>query len=287
MVNLPLLSQRTLQKNLQYVYLCAILLITLALIIFSPWIVPYDPELIAGPSALPPQRDYWFGTDSIGLDVFSRTIVAARFDVSVAILVAIMSTIVGLVVGMTVGMNEARTDLLGTAARGIARGVDLSDAIPVLIVGVIVAGLIGSSIVSLGVALTIILSPNQIRLTRTEVLRVRKDAFLDAARMAGLSEQHILLKHVLPNSCLPALHNMSVVFGTSIITLAALGFLGVGLPPPTPEWGAMISAGVSDILLGRWWTAVFPAVALCLAVACGSTITSFVAKSSQRGIRLS
>ncbi|MCI2422622.1 ABC transporter permease [Saccharopolyspora sp. K220] len=247
----------------------------------GPMLIPFDPERVAGAASQPPGGDFLFGTDATGMDVFSRTIGATRINLLLALLVTLSATVFGVLLGLIIGMNESRRGPVGWLGRGGNRIVDLSDAVPALIVGVVVVGLFGASLLSLTVALALVLMPNQIRLTRVEVLKVRHDAYLDAARMAGLSEGRITLRHVLPNSCRPALENASFVFGLSIIVSASLGFLGLGLRPPTPEWGAMVALGVSDVMLGRWWTALFPAAALCVAVASAAGAAGTITRLSR------
>ncbi|OLT10405.1 hypothetical protein BJF78_28915 [Pseudonocardia sp. CNS-139] len=215
--------------------------ILVAVAVVGPLLIPFDPERVAGPASQRPGGAFLFGTDATGLDVFSRTIAAARINLTIALLVTVVATVVGLLVGLLIGMNEARRGPLGWVGRGLSRVVDLSDAVPALIVGVVVVGLFGASLVSLSVALALIMVPNQIRLTRVEVLKVRHDAYLDAARMAGMGEARITFRHVLPNSCRPALENASVVFGVSIIVLrrALRVPRAIGTPPrPTPRVGA-------------------------------------------------
>nr|WP_281373072.1 ABC transporter permease [Kineococcus aurantiacus] len=168
---------------------------------------------------------------------------------------------------MVVGMNESRGGIGGLLARGTARGMDLLEAVPTIIVALVVVSFFGTSTPTMVLTLAIVLAPLQARLVRTEVLRVRHDAYLDAARQAGLTELELVVRHVLPNSVTPAFQNAPVLFGVTIILTAALGFLGVGLPPPTPEWGAMITRGAGDAAVGKFWAAGAPAVALCLTVA--------------------
>jgi peptide/nickel transport system permease protein len=252
--------------------------------IVGPLLVPYDPERVVGASTLAPSAAHWFGTDSTGMDVFSRVVAATRINLVMALIVTVFATAVGLIIGLVIGMNEAGTGIAGFLGRGTNRLVDLSDAVPALIVGIVVVGLFGPSVLSLSLALSFIMMPGQVRLTRAEVLKVRGDAYLDAARMAGQTPVQVMLRHVLPNSARPAIENSSLIFGVSIIVSASLGFLGVGLVPPTPEWGAMISAGVSDVMLGTWWTTVFPALALCLAVACAAGATGVLTRLTRGAI---
>lgn len=248
------------------------------LTVVARWVVPFDPETVVAPANLEPGGAHLFGTDSTGMDVFSRTIAATQVNLVMAVLVTLMATAVGLVLGLVLGMNEAAGGARGLLGRGMNRFTDLTDAVPPLIVGVVVVGLFGPSLVSLSVALALILMPNQVRLTRAEVLKVRGDAYVDAARMAGLFPWQVMVRHVLPNSARPAIENGSNIFGVSIIVSASLGFLGVGLNPPTPEWGVMISNGISDVMLGGWWTTLFPALALCVAVSSAALLTGVITR---------
>ncbi|WP_380172762.1 ABC transporter permease [Kineococcus sp. DHX-1] len=237
------------------------------LAVVGPWITPHDPTRVVGTPSLPPGGEFLLGTDNAGLDVFSRTLAGARIDVVIATLATLLATVVGALVGLVVGMNEEHGGLRGAAARAATRGMDLLEAVPTVIVALVVVSFFGTSTPTMVVTLSIILAPLQARLVRTEVLRVRHDAYLDAARQAGLSEVRLVLRHVLPNATTPALQNAPVLFGVTIILTAALGFLGVGLPPPSPEWGAMITRGAGDAAVGKFWAAGAPAAALCLAVA--------------------
>lgn len=234
--------------------------------IIGPYVVPFDPERVMSPPNRPPSSENWFGTDSAGLDVFSRTVVATRLNSIIALSVATGATMLGLLVGLTIGTNEARHGLRGLLCRGLGRVVDLFQAVPNVVIALVAISFNGASILSMVVVMALILAPVQARLVRTEVLRVRGEAYIDAGRIGGMSELSLTLRHILPNSARPALENAPVVFGSAVILAASLGFLGVGLPPPTPEWGAMIAAGASDAAVGRWWSALFPSLALVITV---------------------
>ncbi|EFC82934.1 ABC transporter permease [Parafrankia sp. EUN1f] len=243
-------------------------LILLAVVaVIGPWITPYDPERVAGPSSKGPSGDHWFGTDGSGLDVLSQLLAATRTNVGVATVVVLLATAGGAFLGLLTGMNESSRGPRGVLARVVGRAVDFIQAVPGMLVGLVAVAFYGASLTTLVATLAIVLAPLQARLVRTEVLRVRSDAYVDAARLAGLSELRLTLRHVLPNSCRPALENISVIFAVSIILTASLGFLGAGLPPPHPEWGSMISRGATDAAVGRWWPATFPTIALILTVA--------------------
>ncbi|WP_181780229.1 ABC transporter permease [Pseudonocardia pini] len=249
--------------RLRVVPLAVIALVGLA----GPLVVPHDPETVVGPPSAAPGAAHWFGTDSAGMDVFSRTVAATGTDLLIGLSVMVVATALGIAFGLVVGMNEARDSWWATPTRGLARLVDLVQAVPFLIAVIVILSLYGTGLVAMIVVLSLLLSPVQFRLTRSEVLRVRGEAYLDAARQAGYSEVRLVVRHVLPNAVRPALENTTVMFGAAIIAVAGLGFLGVGLAPPTPEWGTMISTGAAEIMMGRWWSAVFPAAALAAAVA--------------------
>jgi peptide/nickel transport system permease protein len=243
--------------------------------VVGPWVTPYSAtDVVASPN-IPPNATHLMGTDASGLDVFSRVIAGARNDVRIALADAVLATCIGIAVGLAVGMNESTRGPLGWLARIMSRALDLLQAIPAIVIGLVLVAFFGSSVTSLTIALAVILAPNQARLVRTEVLRTRTEAYLDAARMAGEREFLLTVRHVLPNSSWSALENTSVVFGAAILNMAALGFLGVGLHPPTPTWGSMISIGASDAAVGRWWPALFPALAM---VAC---VFAFAAAGQQ------
>ncbi|MFT4011535.1 MAG: ABC transporter permease, partial [Nocardioidaceae bacterium] len=241
------------------------LLVIIAVI--GPAVTPYATDKTVGTTYLSPNGDYWFGTDGSGFDIFSRTVAATRLNMILAALVAVASTVIGAALGLLLGMNESRNGPVGATARALTRMLDLVQAVPAILIGLVIVAFFGTSNTTLVAAMAIILSPIQARLVRTETLRVRSEAYLDAARMAGRSELHLTFRHAMPNAIGPALLNISVMFAVAIIITAALGFVGAGVPPPTPEWGQMLSKGATDAQVGRWWVGMFPALALALSVA--------------------
>lgn len=234
--------------------------------VFGPLLTPHAPDRVTGPASAAPSLVHLFGTDSAGLDVFSRVIWGTRYDLTIAIAAALLCTVLGMAAGLLIGSSEHGRGLSGLAARTGTRAFDLIQAVPGLMIGLVVVSFFGASIPSLTVAMALVLAPVQMRLVRVEVLRVRGEAYLDAARMSGQGEFRLLIRHVLPNSIWAALENMAYLFATSILLTAALGFVGVGLQPPTPEWGSMLSRGTNDALSGRWWSAGFPAAAIMVTV---------------------
>jgi peptide/nickel transport system permease protein len=261
---------RWLRLGLRLLPLAALVIVA----IIGPWVAPHNPERVSGPTSAAPSGAHLFGTDTSGLDVFSQTLAATRTNVWVATVVVLLATAAGALLGLLTGMNESSRGPRGVIARIVGRVVDFVQAVPGMLLGLVAVAFYGASITTLVLTLAVVLAPLQARLVRTEVLRVRSDAYVDAARMAGLSELRLTLRHVLPNSCRPALENMSVIFAVSIILTASLGFLGAGLPTPKPEWGSMISRGATDAAVGTWWPATFPTLALILTVAIIATTSS-------------
>jgi len=243
------------------------LVILLLIALVGPTMLPFDPARTVDQSSIPPGGTYWFGTDASGLDVYSRTIAATRLDLIIAGSVTLLATAGGCALGLLLGMNESHGGVPGLGARGVSRLLDLLQAVPPMLVGLVVVAFFGTSTLTIVLAIAVILLPLQARLVRTETMRVRSEAYLDAARLAGESELGLTRRHVLPNAIDPALTNLSLIFAVAIIITAGLGFVGAGVPPPTAEWGAMIAAGAADVQAGRWWAATFPSLALALSVA--------------------
>ncbi|GAA2181785.1 ABC transporter permease [Brooklawnia cerclae] len=242
------------------------LVLIIAVAVLAPVITPYDPVRTVGAARTPPSAEFWFGTDAVGMDVFSRVIYGARIAVRFGITVALWATGLGILLGTFIGLSESSRGILSTVGRTLNRISDYIIAIPDIILAVVVVGIMGSSDLALTVAIILALVQAPIKLTRMEVLRVRNEAYLEAAELAGEGRLHSAFVHVIPNSLGPAMRNMPLIFGNCVIILASLGFIGVGVDAPTPEWGYMISSGLSSLMLGRWWESVFPAVAVFLSV---------------------
>jgi peptide/nickel transport system permease protein len=237
-----------------------IVLVTVFLAIFGPLIAPYNTTAATNAVNQAPSAAHWFGTDNNGLDVFSRVIAAPRIDVSIALLATALALIVGSAIGLFATFYRGR---LGALA---IRVTDTLQAFPALILAIIVVVLTGHGITTIVLVIAVLNMPLYARLMRSEVLRIRDRAFVEAARTSGLSDMSIAWRQVLPNAQAPVVAQMSVTIGWAILATAGLSFLGAGVLPPTPEWGSMISAGASGIILGQWWPSVFPGLAMALTV---------------------
>lgn len=234
--------------------------ISLFLAAFGESIAPYDPQVPVGPPSVPPSSEFWFGTDSSGLDVFSRTISAPRTDVTLAVTAAVLSAVLGTAIGLIAGFYR------GPLSGLIMRVSDVLQAFPVFILAMVLVALSGRNLTNLIFALTFLYTPIFIRLTRTEVLTHRERSYVEAARAIGNPNWRIALRHVLPNSLTPSLVQLSVTVGFGILLTAGLSFVGAGVRPPTPEWGLMIANEAPKLVLGEWWPSIFPGIAVSLTV---------------------
>ncbi|WP_322409901.1 ABC transporter permease [Microbacterium invictum] len=276
---IPRRRTRRLSPRASLVLHCVPLGIVLVLTFIGPLLAPFDPTRVVGTSSQPPSAEWWFGTDSMGLDVFSRVVAAFALNIPMALAITVIATGLGMIIGLIAGMYESRGGPIGLVARILTRAVDLVQAIPVMIAGLVLVSFFGRNPVVIVLSLALVLVPFQARLMRTEVLKTRSDAYVDAARLAGESEAEIVFRHVLPNSSRSTIENTSAIFAMGIIFCAALGFLGVGVPVPAPEWGSMLANGATDAVVGRWWPFLFPAVALGLSVWAASVFVAGVTRS--------
>ncbi|MCI1225471.1 ABC transporter permease [Bifidobacterium sp.] len=241
-------------------------IIIVAICLFAPALSHFSPTTTVGAARLKPDATYWFGTDSVGMDVYSRTLYGTRIAVQFAIVVAVLSTMLGVLIGTFIGLTESSKGVFSNVGRLMNKISEYIIAIPGIILAIVVVGLMGSSNFALITSLTLVLVQAPIKLTRVEILRVKRENYLEAAQMAGESSFQSAFVHVIPNSIGPALRNLPLIFGNCVINLAALGFIGIGVNAPTPEWGYMISKGISSMMLGRWWEAVFPSLFLFVSV---------------------
>ncbi|QGN55621.1 ABC transporter permease [Novosphingobium sp. Gsoil 351] len=242
--------------------------------VFGPALAPHDPTLASGAVSQPPPpvsdwpglffshgpSPFWLGTDAAGFDVLSRTIVAARTDLVIALAANLTSFAVGVSLGLVAGFFR------NLATETLMRASDLLQSFPVFITAMILVALGGRSLGNIVAAMVLLYAPIYLRLTRAEVLIVKDRGFVEAARAGGATEWRIALLHVLPNALRPALVQSSVTIGFAILLTSGLSFVGAGVRPPTPEWGLMIANGAGGIVLGDWWPALVPGIAISLTV---------------------
>jgi peptide/nickel transport system permease protein len=206
-----------------------------------------------------PSGEYIFGTDNFGRDIFTRVIYATRLDLTIALFVAITAFVVGSFIGGLVGYYGGWLDMT------VMRVVDVMFAFPAFILAMAITSALGDSVQNVIIAIATAYTPYFIRLTRGEMLKVRSYQFAEAAISVGNPSWRVMLVHMLPNSITPSLVQMTLVAGWAILDTAGLAFLGLGITPPTAEWGVMVSEGAQRIISGEWWVWLFPGLAIVLA----------------------
>ena len=231
--------------------------------IFGPLIAPYNPlQSDAANSLKPPTWAHPFGTDQLGRDIFSRVLVAARLDLSIAFASVILAFLLGALSGVAAGYFGGWTD------RIVGRLADTIMAFPLFVLAMGIVAALGNKVINIVIATAIINFPLYVRVARAEA-NVRRDAgFVEAARLSGNGEARVLLGHVLPNIMPIMMVQMSLTMGYAILNAAGLSFIGLGVRPPDAEWGIMVADGANFIQSGEWWVAFFPGVTLMLAVFC-------------------
>lgn len=226
-------------------------------------IAPYDPLASNAALALePPSPAHWFGTDQLGRDVLSRVIVATRLDLGIAVSAVFLSFLVGSVLGVAAGYYGGWCD------RIISRIVDTIMAFPLFILAMGLVAALGNTVENIIYATAIINLPLYTRVVRSEVLTRREAGFIEAARLAGNGDIRIMAAHLFPNVLPVMMVHVSLNMGWAILNAAGLSFIGLGVRPPTAEWGIMVAEGATYIISGEWWLAIFPGVVLMLAVFC-------------------
>ncbi|PMR75773.1 ABC transporter permease [Billgrantia endophytica] len=229
--------------------------------VLGPWIVPYDPLATDASRTLQaPSWQHWFGTDQLGRDVFSRVVVATRLDLMIAVTAVAIAFMVGSTLGAIAGFYG------GWADRITGRTMDTIMAFPLFVLAMGIVAAAGNTLENIIYATAIINLPFYARMARTEVAVRRNAGYVQAARLSGNADWRILAFQIFPNALPPMMVQISLNMGWAILNAAGLSFIGLGVIPPTPEWGIMVAEGANYIISGHWWLALFPGLALMLAV---------------------
>jgi peptide/nickel transport system permease protein len=238
-----------------------IVLLMVVSAIFAPWLAPYDPvannfaDLNQAPSLA-----HWFGTDPFGRDALSRIIFGARTALVVGFVSAVVGATVGLVLGVASAYFGGRFDLL------FQRVMDVFMAFPLIIMALAVVSIFGTGVQNVIIAITIPFIPRCARVVRSTALAIREIPYVDAARACGYSHTRIILRHMVPNVMAPYLIMITAFVGQAILLEASLSYLGLGVQEPTPAWGLMLQGGAEEYAQSAPWIAVFPGLAITLAV---------------------
>jgi peptide/nickel transport system permease protein len=231
--------------------------------LFGPFIVPYDPLASDTSASLqPPSLAHWFGTDQLGRDIYSRVVVATRLDFIIALASVALVFCMGGLAGIAAGFFGGWTD------RIVGRLADTIMAFPLFVLAMGIVAALGNTVTNIVIATAIINFPLYARVARAEANVRREAGFVMAARLSGNSDMRIVLTQILPNIMPIMMVQMSLTMGYAILNAAGLSFIGLGVRPPTPEWGIMVAEGAGFIVSGEWWIAFFPGLALMIAVFC-------------------
>ena len=223
--------------------------------IFSNEIIPYDPLLQNLARRFePPSYEYWFGTDTLGRDIFSRVLVGSRLSLTAGLLTVIIAGTIGSLYGAVAGYYGGLVDDI------MMRGSEMVMAFPAIILAMTITATLGPSLYNTILAMVVVSWPNYARVMRSMVIHVKQNEYVDASRTLGSSKIRTLFKEILPNSLGPVIVMSTLEFGNAILIFSGLSFLGLGAPPPNPEWGAMVANGMENF--SYWWIGSFPGLAI-------------------------
>lgn len=240
--------------------------IILLVAILAPLVAPHDPiEQVRGAFLLPPvwqeggSWEYILGTDPVGRDMLSRLIYGARFSLFIGLVVVMISVTFGVVIGLIAGYFRGPVDTF------IMRVMDIILAFPSLLLALVLVAVLGPGLLNAMIAIALVLQPHFVRLTRAAVMTEKSKEYVTAAKVAGAGRLRLMFKTILPNCTAPLIVQATLSFSNAILDAAALGFLGMGAQPPTPEWGTML-AEAREFIMRAWWVVTFPGLAILITV---------------------
>ena len=243
------------KDNLLFMMGAVVCMIWIIVAVFADQIVPYDPlaqDLVR--RFEPPSYDHWFGTDTLGRDIFSRVLVGSRLSLTAGVLTVLIAGTIGSLFGAIAGYFGGLVDDI------MMRVSEMVMAFPAIILAMTITAALGPSLYNTILAMVIVSWPNYARVMRSMVIYVKQNEYVDAARTMGGSRMRTLISEVLPNSIGPVIVMATLDLGNAILIFSGLSFLGLGAPPPNPEWGAMVASGMENF--GYWWIGSFPGLAI-------------------------
>jgi len=246
---------RFLRRNPLVVVGAVVVLAWIVVSVAAPSLTPYPPLTQRIQERLqPPSATHLFGTDVLGRDVLSRVLHGGRISLPVGFGIVAVSLLIGGIIGAVAGFGAGWLDSL------LMRGTDMVMAFPIIILAMTIAAALGPGLEHTMIALVAVSWPRYARVTRSLVLAVKENEYVHASRALGGSEPHVLFRVVLPNCLAPAVVMATLDLGNAILIFSGLSFLGLGSPPPAPEWGAMVAAGTQNF--DQWWVSTFPGLAI-------------------------
>ena len=237
----------------------AVVVLTVIVALAAPLIAPYDPDAQESERLLPPSWNNLMGTDELGRDTFSRIVFGARVSLQVGIISVFIALLIGAVFGIAAGFLQGRTDTW------LMRGVDIMFAFPGLVLAIVIAGLLGASRTNAMIAIGLVYAPAFARVIRGSVLSVMSEPYVEAGRVVGSTNGHLVRQYVVPNIVAPLIVLISVYLSSAILAEAALSFLGLGTQPPEPAWGGMLNLARTYMEISPWM-AIFPGLAIMIVV---------------------
>ena len=252
----------------------------IAAIIIVAYAVPYSPiaDANASRAQLAGPGHYWFGTDKLGRDVFRRVLAGARLDLPLALGGMAVSLLIGVPLGLLASQKSRWSERF-------MRALDMFQAFPLLVLAIVLVALAGNALWMIVVAIALINTPRFIRLVRAEALSLRESRFVEAAVAIGATRSRVMFRHLLPNTANTILVQASLTAAQSIVVIASLAYLGIGIVPPRASWGGMIRDGSANITTGQWWVAIFPGIAVFLCVLLFNQIADRLERVLSRGAR--
>jgi peptide/nickel transport system permease protein len=248
-----ILGRTKLSRRKLYLIGLAMVCSVLAITILAPWLATHHPtEYQDGARLQPPSREHLLGTDQLGRDIFSRLVYGGRVPVAVGLIATLVAMSLGSLFGWVSGYAGGYVD------RAFSLTMDALYSFPSLVLAIVVAAMLGPGITNMVIAISIVYVPTYFRVARSQVLVLRERDFVEAARAVGANDATILLHHIAPNTLNSLLSISSFTVADAILTEAGLAFLGLGIAPPTPDWGFDLQNGQSFLPSGAWWPVTFP-----------------------------
>ena len=247
-------------RNKLAVFGALLLLFLITVALLAPWVATHNPLKMNIKERLqPPSQAHFFGTDGYGRDLFSRVVYGAAIALRVGFLSIAVAMIAGIILGLISGYYRGWIDAI------IMRIMDAILSFPIILLAIGIMAVLGAGFANLMIALGLVYTPRFARLVRSSVLSIREKEYIEAARVTGCSDFTILFVHILPNCWAPVIIQATISFGYAILWEAALSFLGLGAPPPSPSWGSLLADG-KEVLTRAPWMTYFPGLAIAMAV---------------------
>ena len=253
---------KNLKRNKMALFGLVILVIIVLLAIFADQIANYDQVVIKQNLRMrlkPPSAQHWLGTDEFGRDIFARLVHGARVSLKVGLIAVGIAIVIGGFLGAIAGYYGGKLDNI------IMRVMDIFLAVPSILLAIAIVSALGPNLLNLMIAVSISSVPRYARIVRASVLSIRDQEFIEAARAIGASDARIIFRHIIPNSLAPVIVQGTLGVANAILSTAGLSFIGLGIQPPAPEWGSMLSGG-RQYLRYAWWVTTFPGVSIMITI---------------------